>query len=375
MTTITYTLPSTCLTTLTVSVHTAPTSIYGYDSVCKGASTTLYDTTIGGVWSSTSLAAAPVVDSSGVVTGLIPGWVTISYTLPSGCYSAYPFYVKPLIPASVNITATPGDSVCAGTPIVFTATPVNGGTPTFDWKVFLLGTPTDSIGTTFTYTPIHGDVIVCEMVTHGICSVSDTVVDTYAVNVYPTVTPSINIVTNATSTIAGYYGQMFTFFSNVSYGGASPTFQWYKNGVAISGATGRSCSVPVYENDTFTCMVTGIPPCDNSTITAISNSVVILATYLNVPVVAATVNDLKLFPNPNNGGFTISGDIDASINSEIQLEITDMLGQVVFTGKTMPQNGRISEQILLGNGIAEGSYLLHLSSGSLNQVIHFAINK
>jgi hypothetical protein len=356
-------------------VQSSPQNIYGLDSICQGLSTVFTDSTSGGIWSTTSLATAAIVDTTGALTAISAGVVNISYTLTTGCFAVKQFIVETPIAASVNITANPGDSVCTGTPITFNAGPVNGGIPTFNWRIFYLGTRTDSVGNTFTYTPIHGDVIVCEMVTHGICSVSDTVVDTFAVNVYPNVSPSVSIRMNDTTNIAHYYGEIFTFFTMVTYGGPSPTFQWYRNRQAVPGATNRSFASPVYQNDTFYCRVIGKAPCNVVTDTAYSNAIVILVDHLDANSLVANNHNFALYPNPNNGSFIISSNIEGIGNNDVIFDITNILGQVVYTGKGTTYNGQLNEQIMLSEGLANGTYILHIYTGSTNESIHFDINK
>ena len=372
---ITYTLPTGCFISTPVTVQSSPKNIVGLDSICEGSRTVFTDSTTGGIWTTTNLATAAIVDSTGVLSAIRAGVVNISYTLTSGCFSVKQFIVETPIPASVNITANPGDSVCAGTPITFNASPVNGGIPTYNWRIFYLGTRTDSIGTTFTYTPIHGDVIVCEMVTHGICSVADTVVDTYAVNVYPNVSPGVTIRMNDTTNIAGYYGQIFTFFTMVTYGGPSPTYQWYRNRQAISGATNRSFASAVYQNDTFRCRVVGKAPCNVNTDTAYSDSIIILVDHLDANNLMANNHKFVLYPNPNNGSFIITGNIKSLGNDEVAFQITNILGQVVYAGKGAIRNDQINEQVMLSEGLANGTYILHINAGVANEAIHFDINR
>lgn len=75
--------------------------------------------------------------------------------------------VYPVIPVSITI-AQSEDTICAGTPVTFTATPVNGGTgQELIWKVN--GVITGSNQPDFTYTPSDGDRITCTLNAGGAC--------------------------------------------------------------------------------------------------------------------------------------------------------------------------------------------------------------
>jgi hypothetical protein len=67
--------------------------------------------------------------------------------------------VNPILPVSITITAT-ATTVCAGTSVTFTASPVNGGaSPTYQWKVN--GTNVGTSAATYAYVPVNNDVITC----------------------------------------------------------------------------------------------------------------------------------------------------------------------------------------------------------------------
>ena len=57
----------------------------------------------------------------------------------------------------------------AGTPVTFTAAPVNGGTvPAFQWKVNAANAA-NATNATYTYTPANGDVITCVLTSNAPC--------------------------------------------------------------------------------------------------------------------------------------------------------------------------------------------------------------
>jgi Concanavalin A-like lectin/glucanases superfamily/Bacterial Ig-like domain (group 2)/NHL repeat len=120
--TISYSIGS-CYSLASVTVNAVPGAISPGTplSVCIGTTTSLTGTG-GGVWS-TSNASLATVGSTGVVTGVSAGVVTISYTNGSGCY----------VTKAVTVIVTPGSilpspaTVCTGNSVTLTET-TGGGT-------------------------------------------------------------------------------------------------------------------------------------------------------------------------------------------------------------------------------------------------------
>jgi uncharacterized protein YjdB len=81
---ITYAVTTGCYTTAMVTVNAGPSAITGTLSACTGNTTTLGNATTGGNWSSSNPSIAPI-DSGGVVTGMVAGPSTITYSLGTGC--------------------------------------------------------------------------------------------------------------------------------------------------------------------------------------------------------------------------------------------------------------------------------------------------
>jgi len=117
---ISYTMPSGCMATATLTVNPLPDPITGATRVCQGLTANVSTNTAGGTWSSTNNGIATVDENTGVVTGVSDGVVTISYTMPSGCGAAWSFTVNPAASTSAN-------SACLGQSISLSATP-GGGT-------------------------------------------------------------------------------------------------------------------------------------------------------------------------------------------------------------------------------------------------------
>jgi len=105
-------------------LNTMPAGISGVASVCAGLATTLSDTTAGGTWSSSNANA--MVGSTGIVSGVSAGTVTISYTLLTGCLAITIVTVNPIPPVPI-VTGTPVAAVCPGATIAMSDS-ISGGT-------------------------------------------------------------------------------------------------------------------------------------------------------------------------------------------------------------------------------------------------------
>ncbi len=382
---VTYTMPNGCDARAPIIVDTLPGPISGLSSICPGRTTTMSTSSVGGVWSSANSLIASAVAATGDVTGVSTGTTTITYTAISGCYRTKPFTVTNPVPLSVTLTRNPAmDTLCKGVPVTFTAHGVNGGAaPKYEWQNHGLSFDTATVyDSVFTYTPTHGDVIrVFLFNSLDICSAPTPAYVDMAINVYPNVSPAVNITTSApTATIGGetyttgnYLGHIITFNSLVTSGGIAPAYQWYVDGQAIAGATNNSFTRAVYDNDTVYCSVNGNPPCETGSI-GTSNRIIIIGDYLEVNTPVDKINSLSLFPNPNSGNFTLSGTVN-NANGTISYEVVNVLGQVIHKGTAVAKGGVIEHQVKLDKGIANGTYMLRVSGGNDQKVFHFVIGE
>jgi len=111
-TVITYSFDFGCISTFTLSVASAPSSITGLTSICSGTSAFLSTASSGGVWSSDNTVIASIDPSSGLLTGGSSGTTTITYTPVSGCNETISITVNSSMPP---ITGPTG--VCIGATI------------------------------------------------------------------------------------------------------------------------------------------------------------------------------------------------------------------------------------------------------------------
>ena len=82
-----------------------------------------------------------------------------------------------------------------------------------------------------------------------------------------------------------------------------------------------------------------------------------------------------MFPNPNTGSFILTGTLNTTDNNEVDIEVSDVLGRVVYSGAARPQNGTLKEDIKLAGDIAPGNYLLRVKTATGMQAFHFVVSK
>ncbi|TCZ73300.1 IPT/TIG domain-containing protein [Flaviaesturariibacter aridisoli] len=97
---------------------------------------------------------------------------------------------------SVSISANPGTTVCAGSSVTYTATPVNGGTPAYAWTKN--GSPVGTNSDTYTNaTPADGDIIKVTMTSSIACVTANGVSAQVTMTVNTTPAAPMPTVTNA----------------------------------------------------------------------------------------------------------------------------------------------------------------------------------
>jgi hypothetical protein len=220
--------------TVTNIIGIAP--ILGPNDICLGYPDTMLNTTEGGIWAS-SVPATGTVSSIGIVTGITSGTTVISYTVTNACTSrtaTKAVSVNPIVVPGIAVTTGTPDTICSGSPVTFTASPVYGGlSPTIIWRVN--GTVTGG-GIAYTYTPVIGDTVTVLMTSSQACTLPPTAADTVALTVINMAMPvaSISVSPNDTSCA----GSPVSYTITPAFGGALPGFNWFVNGLPVgTGST------------------------------------------------------------------------------------------------------------------------------------------
>jgi len=305
-------------------------------------------------------------------TTLNSGVYTLTDTL-AGCPSAantFTITVLPTTAVAVSISATPGDTICAGTMVSFTAVPTNGGAiPHYQWMSGVSTPIVGAMSNTFaSSTLLNGETIFCELTSSLDCPSPD-VASSNVITMNVIDNPPIVAIYASTGNIVPP-GTTVTFTSAVYDAGTSPIYQWQLNGVNIAGATTPTLTVTTSNtNDTISLMVTSTMSCAIPNYDV--NSLVIIPTT-GVANVSSPFDNVTLFPNPNAGSFTIKGNVQDINAGSISFEVINPLGQLVANGQAGVNNNVVDKAIDLSNA-ADGTYLIKLQAGADSKIFRFTV--
>jgi len=148
----------------------------------------------------------------------------------------------------VTVTTSAIGPYCLGDTLNFTATPVNGGVaPTYDWIVDGVLLQSGVVDTFSTSQLINGSIVQAVLHSNSACVTSATDTASVFVALNSAVVPDVTI-----SPDTGVCpGSPVTFALTANNTGATPTYQWFLNGVAIVGATGTTFSTVINAGDSL----------------------------------------------------------------------------------------------------------------------------
>ena len=287
-----------------------PATIGGNNVICQGTTTTLTETTTGGVWSTSSSSIAKV-SSNGVVTGVAAGTATIKYTVTngSGCTNTTSTVV------TVNASATTPDKFTTST------TRVSKGSANVAYTVPLVS------GVTYKW------------------SYSGT-----------------------GATISGTANSVLISFSLTATSGTLSVTA--TNGCGTSAA--RTISISLVKGAVIPTAAAEVPVVATPDVAAIEAAILIPADSTQTTSsifqsqgslqVKAVNNALSVYPNPTINTATFEFQIDD--NANVKLEIFSMNGQHVARIFDANVEGGITQTAFLNQSLPSGMYSCVMRWGS-----------
>lgn len=250
------------------------------------------------------------------------------------------------------------DSICKDDVLTFN-TLINNSSGNLQYKwyrnaPFING----ATGSKFSSSQLNdGDIISCEMIDLNKCSSPFTdQSNDIKVKVLPWLAPQVSI--TVTPTLPVHEDSLIEFQAIASDAGLQPDYQWYKNSNKILGATSDFWSSNnLSDNDSINVKVYSKYYCPKPD-TSSSNTVVvkILSSVKNNEY---NLNDIRLYPNPNNGEFYIDLNTHANRAAKGHITLIDVTGKTYIEKEIDFSFSRSLNKITLPY-ISEGIYMLNV---------------
>jgi hypothetical protein len=148
------------------------------------------------------------------------------------------------------------------------------------------------------------------------------------------------------------------------------TYQWRKNSIDIPGATGSiyfattsgNYQVRVTQssvNAWSSQLAVTVNTCREDSLNNESDPALAIFT----PTDSTGNFQMKIFPNPNSGLFTITVNMPSIRDQKIKLRIVNVLGQEVYSREFISESDQVNEKVELDNSLKTGIYTLQLMIG------------
>jgi len=294
--------------TQTITVNAMPTvaNITGAAALCVGATTTLSNTTTGGVWTSATPATA-TISATGVVTGVAAGTSVISYTVTNagGCAVTVTQTVTVnAMPAVGNITGT--SVLCAGSTTSLSSTTTGG--------VWTSGTPASAtISATGVVTGVAAGTSVISYAVTNAGGCATTVTQTVTVNTVPTKPSITRDVNNNLVSSATLGNQWYTDTTAVITGQTAQSYKPTVAGYYAVKVTSNNCSSAF--SDKYYYLITALANFTNSQF-------------------------IHLYPNPVGNDLMI--DYNLTGQSQVSVKIVDESGKIVINRNKISKGTKLS---------------------------------
>ncbi len=140
------------------------------------------------------------------------------------------------------------------------------------------------------------------------------------------------------------------------------SYQWYKDGAAISGATSQTYKMP--SNGQYKVEVKNVEGCS-------AESAVL--SVISLPIKHnTTLKDMQIIPNPNKGTFEVR--IESSERREAEVVMYSVSGQKVWGSQWQIESGMNSYSVF-EDQLPQGMYYLQINSGGEMNTLRIVIQK
>ncbi len=166
-------------------------------------------------------------------------------------------------------------------------------------------------------------------------------------------------------------GQTMTLANATPYGGT-----WVSNNAAAVVQSSTASSATIRGNGVGVSVITFTTTSDGCAATRTVTVNACRTSGDNNPLAEiepARTRDLHLYPNPNNGSFTLKGNLGGQHDGSAQVTIMNVTGQIVYSSMLAITQGHIDSAIRMDNGLPAGVYMLSVRGSDDRRVFRFVV--
>jgi gliding motility-associated-like protein len=214
-------------------------------------------------------------------------------------------------------------SACAGSPVIFTALPVNkGSNPQYQWLLnnVAVGTNTDSYTNSAL---LSTDEVTCVLTNNDVCVTTHMVPsNALKIMINQPVTSSVTVTPSVSGAVC--YGTAITFTASVDVLPLNPVYQWRVNGNLVGTNNPVYGSSSFNDQDIITCTLAGNQPC--------------------LTAVPSNPYQIAISPLPT---VAFAGDVSVLEDNEIQLNpvITGTIATYLWTPSAGLSNATVANPV------------------------------
>ncbi|MFN5832018.1 MAG: hypothetical protein ACK46R_14805, partial [Bacteroidota bacterium] len=211
-----------------------------------------------------------------------------------------------------NINGTIANPVIANlTTGSFSSSLTNGAASSYNWK--LNGSPVGTNSSTYSNSSITvSDIITCDLVYNSVCATPT--ISSNSIRIINGIGSPALISIGANPSTTNCQGTSVTFTATPTNGGASPSYQWTKNGVNIGGATASTytgvAGTDFVSGDLIRCVLTSNATCASPAVVT-SAPITMTVTPQVTPTISISQNNANICSSGisftstiSNGGVT-----------------------------------------------------------------------
>lgn len=361
-----YSTPSIAISSNTGNVICSGISTTFKSSITNGGTMPAYD------WQVNNVSVGVLTDS--FVTSTLQDGDEVKCVLASSLKCPSPasiasnvikMTVNQTTKSSIVVAPNPDSNICDGQKITMYSFFNNAGTfPQFQWVLNGNDIPGATLPTYVTTNLQDGDVIQCRLTSNLTC-VFPELSAPVTFDVTQNVTPAVGIIVYPNGPGA------FNFVASPTNGGTNPAYTWYINGVRQTEQSNTFTATDIKATDrVHVDMVSSLECVTQKTVT--SRQITTGVDELNSEI----FSDLRLFPNPNTGQFTITGMMSESLtNEDVLVRITNSVGQVIYNKSYRVSGNELSLPVVLEESITNGLYMVNIMVNGEMTSMRFMINR